>query len=349
MAIYLDAEVLYGLSPNSLALSSLRIIAREHRLDLAIPEVALNEATAKRRDQIETKASAILSAIDKAKGFFDLPHFRVPDSKRLVAAWRHDLLGGMKLIPAVPEHAAEALDRELNRIAPAREGQGARDAAIWLAIRDDHLSRSEPGYFISGNHRHFGEPPDGHLHSQLRAELTGGQAFTYVHEISALLPILAEVGGRPFTIAELSASVGLKWMVRNRLNDQAAQHDNLNMLVELAFGAPLRWSSISTSVKEPTLWKIPHQTVYHLSTGQEVAVLRTSWAAFVEVRLTGPRQLVEAGFREGLGALTAEIELWARREPQAPEADFAISGADKIEIAISASAALPPVDEAAGL
>src|SRR5712691_4497644 len=145
MAIYLDAEVLYGWSSRSLEWSALRAIAQAHRLDLVIPEMALNEATANRRDQIALKADAIRTAIEKAEGFFDAPNFRVPDARRIQRVadkWRSELLVGVQAIPASSDHAYEALSRELNRTAPTREGRGARDAAIWLAIRDDHRSRS---------------------------------------------------------------------------------------------------------------------------------------------------------------------------------------------------------------
>jgi hypothetical protein len=332
MAIYLDAEPLFDLSPNSLALSSLRIIAREHGLEIVIPEVALDESVAKRREQIESKISAIRGAVDKARDFFEAPPFRSPDVDELVAKYRRELLNGMRVIPLVADHAVEALHREINRIPPAREGHGARDAAIWLAIRDDHRSKAEHSYFVSGNRRDFGEPDD-QLKSELRAEIARSQPFTYVQEISALLPLLAERGGRDFTVEELAGVLTLKWMMRSRLNDLASQPDNLNNLVLQVFGAPLRWSGISSSVREPTLYAIPHQNVYRLPTGQEVAVIRTSWAAFVDIQLSGPRQLVEAGFRQGLGAFIAEVELWARRNPDTLEAEFSLSGRDKFEVA----------------
>ncbi len=335
MAIYLDAEPLFDVSPNSLALSSLRIIAREHALELVIPEVVVNEATAKRSEHIRSKAEAVQSALEKARDFFEVPHFRRPQLEELAATYRRELTTGMRIIPLAADHATEALNREINRTPPARDGFGARDAAIWLAIRDDHLSKSEPGYFVSGNRKDFGEP-DGQLKAELRAELTHGGVFTYVQEISALLPLLAEEGGRAFTIAELESVRSLRWMMRNRLNDLAAQPDNLQELVKLAFGAPLRWSSISSSIQEPSLVEIPRQNIYRLNSGQEVAVIRTTWAAFVDVTLTGPRQLLEAGFREGLGAFIADVELWARRDPTG-ETEFSLTGRDKFEVA-----AVPP-------
>ncbi len=346
MAIYLDAEVLYGLSLRSLEWSSLRAIAQGHRLELAIPELALREATANWRDQVTAKAADIRRAIDRAEGFFELPHFRAPDSQWVADKWRTELLSGARVIEATPEHASQALDRELQRIAPSRDGRGARDAAIWLAIRDDHLSRSEPGYFVSGNYKDFGEPPNGELHSVLRAEVAGSQPFTCVHEISALLPLLAEVGGRAFTVRELDSSPDLKVMMRNRLDD-AIGFALIDRLVKSAFGAPLRWSGTRTSVREPTVWKISHQTVYQLPAGQQVAVLRTSWVAFVDIGLSGPRQLVEAGFREGIGALVVEADLWARRDPQTSGVDFAFSGIDKIDVAVDASDILLPPPESA--
>jgi hypothetical protein len=335
MAIYLDAEVLYGLSPTSLALSSLGVIARAHRLEIAIPEVALKEATAKRQEQIETKGTAIRTAIEKARGFFDGPHFREPDAKKLAHAWRTELLKDVRMIPMTSDHAVAALDREINRVPPARDGRGARDTAIWLAIRDDHSSKSEAGYFVSGNRHDFGDA-DGQLKRELRVELSGG-SFTYVQEISELLPLLAEEGGKPFTVQELETVRALKWMMRGRLGDYVMRPDILNELIGQAYGAPLRWTGIVASVREPTLWKIPNQIVYRLPNGQEVGVVQTSWAAFVDLTLSGPSQLIEAGFREGLGGITAEIELLAHRDPTTLEADFSFSGRDKIEVALDAS------------
>jgi hypothetical protein len=345
VAIYLDAETLYGLSLRSLEWSALRAIAQAHRLELVIPEMALNEATANRREQIAAKAAAIRTAIEKAEGFFDSSlKFRAPDPQRTADKWRTELLVGMRFIEGSAGHAYEALNRELNRIPPAHDGKGARDAAIWLAIRDDHRSRSEPGFFVSGNHTDFGVPPNGELHPELKAEVLGPQPFTYVHKISALLPLLATEGGRPFTVSELDSSPDLKAMMRNRLDD-AMSFDVIDQLVRTAFGAPLRWSGTRTSVQEPTTWRISHQTVYQLPAGQEVAVLRTSWMAWVDIGLSGPRHLIEAGFREGQGALMAEADLWARRGPQTSKVDFSFSGTDKVDVVPNFTDVMPPARE----
>jgi hypothetical protein len=119
----------------------------------------------------------------------------------------------------------------------------------------------------------------------------------------------------------------------------------IDQLVKSAFGAPLRWTGTRTSVREPTLWKISYQSVYRLPAGQEVAVLRTSWVAFVDIGLSGPRQVVEAGFWEGTGALMAEADLWARRDPQTSAVDFAFSGTDKVDVAVDINDVLPPARE----
>jgi hypothetical protein len=341
VAIYLDAEVLFGLSLRSLEWSSLGAIAQGHQLDLAIPELALKEAATNWHAQLESKAAEIRRAMDKAEGFFELAAFRPPNPDSVTDKWLRELQRAVRVIPPVLEHASEALDRELNRIPPAREGRGARDAAIWLAIRDDHLSRSEPGYFVSRNHKDFGEPGTGELHSLLRAELTGTQPFTYVHEISALLPLLAEKGGTPFTLHELESSPELKAMMLKRLDD-ALGFEVTDRLIKAAFGAPLRWTGVRTSIRNATLWRITHQTVYRLPAGQEVAVLRTSWAAFVDIGLTGPSNLIDAGFREGTGGLMTEADLWARRDPKTSVVDFAFSGTDKIDVSVNVSDILPP-------
>lgn len=172
----------------------------------------------------------------------------------------------------------------------------------------------------------------------------GSETFTYVHRISDLLPLLAKKGGRPFTVSQLDSSPELKAMMRNRLDD-AMGFDITDQLVKSAFGAPLRWSGSRTSIREPTIHKIDYQTVYQLPAGQEVAVLRTSWAALVDIGLSGPRNLVEAGFTEGFGALLAEADVWARRDSQTSKVDFEFSGSDKIEVALNASDVLPPVEE----
>jgi len=341
VAIYLDAEVLYGLSLRSLEWSSLGAVAQSHRLDLAIPELALKEAATNWHTQVASKAADIRRAIDKAGGFFEVPALRLPDPDSVADKWLREVQLAVRVIPSVPEHASDALDRELNRIPPAREGRGARDAAIWLAIRDDFLSRREAGYFVSGNHKDFGEPPNGELHSVLRAEVAGGQPFTYVHEISALLPLLAQEGDGAFTVRELEGLPHLKEAMRSRL-DAAMGFEITDRLVRSAFAAPLPWSGARTSVAEPTLWKIGHQAVYHLPTGQEVAVLRTSWMAFVDIGLTGPRHLLEAGFQEGQGSLIAEADLWVRRDPQTSALDFTFSGVDKIDVAVNIADVIPP-------
>src|SRR2546423_624755 len=109
MAIYLDAEPLFDMSPNSLALSSLRILAREHGLEIAIPEVAVSEAVAKRREQLVAKISAIDGALEKARGFFEAPDFRKPQVDELLGTYRRELLSGMRLIPIAAEHSSEAI------------------------------------------------------------------------------------------------------------------------------------------------------------------------------------------------------------------------------------------------
>ncbi len=115
-----------------------------------------------------------------------------------------------------------------------------------------------------------------------------------------------------------------------------------NQLVQQAFGAPLRWTGISVSVRDPILWRIPRQTVYRLPHGQVVGVVQTSSATFADLTLSGPSNLIQAGFREGLGGITAEVELWAHRDPTTLEADFSFSGHDKVEVAVDVSEILRP-------
>ncbi len=71
-------------------------------------------------------------------------------------------------------------------------------------------------------------------------------------------------------------------------------------------------------------------------------MLRTSWVAPVEIGLSGPRDVVEAGFRDGTGALMAEADLWARRDPRTSTVEFSFSGKDKVDVPLNASDVLPP-------
>jgi hypothetical protein len=103
--------------------------------------------------------------------------------------WRERLERLAEVLPLEESDAAEALRREINGIPPARRdgsakaGTGARDAAIWLAVRRDHRRRGEEGHLISSD-ADFGE--QGQLHRALAAEL------------GELAPIRLYKGIRPF-------------------------------------------------------------------------------------------------------------------------------------------------------
>ncbi len=347
MAIYVDANVLHGLTNRSLEWRALRAIAQAHHLEIVIPEIALSEAVANRQRDITAKSAAVRGALDKARGWLEIPEFREPDAQRVADAWRTEMLQGVRYLAASADHAYEALNREVRRLPPAQGGEGARDAAIWLAIRDDHRSRAEPGYFVSGNFRDFGEPPEGRLHQGLQAEVAGGEPFIYVHRIADLLPHLAESGGVAWTVGELESIRGLRAAVTNRLDDLSAGFDTLNRLIESAYGGVPRWSGVRTSVREASIWKIPSQSNYRLPDGQEIGILRTSWAAFVDISFSGPRELIEAGYREGLGAVLADVELWARRDTRTGERDFMVTAVDKLEVARAAADVLRPHEASA--
>lgn len=343
MAIYLDAEILFDISPKSLALSSLRVVAREHDLDIAIPQIALDEATAEFQRQMQNKAAAIRSAIAAAEGFFRTPDFTEPDVQGLAAQWRKARMEGFRVIPLTADHAFQAFAREIGRIPPGREGsggegRGARDSTIWLAARDDHMARSEPGYFISGNLKDFSDGK-GQLKPELREEFGTHAPLEYVAEISDLVGKLAHRGGREFTTEELQDVRSLRLAVVDRL-DNTFDLDLTTRLVHGAFRTTIPWSGIKSRYGEPALSKILQQTVYRIGSGMEVAVIRTRWVIVVEVELTGPLRYVQAGYTTGVTAVTSDVEVWARRNPETGEIEYTLTGPDRVEIMPGATTTL---------
>jgi len=188
---------------------------------------------------------------------------------------------------------------------------------------------------VSGNEKDFGDSQGG-LKAELRREFRQHDPVTYVPSISGLLPLLAEQGGAPFTVPQLESVRGLKRYMQSRLNEDVLRIDLLNRLVESAFSARLRWTGVATNVQEPFLIEIRSQKVYRLKSKQEVAVVRTQWGAFVDVELSGPSNLIAAGFTKGLTAILANLEIWAKRDPSG-EVEYSLSGSDEVEVAPQAS------------
>jgi hypothetical protein len=119
MAIYLDASVL-RVTLQGPELSAVRALARAHKHPILIPSIALDEATANRRRNIEQALNEVQIAIKKASWAFKVPDFRVPVPTALALSWQKEMLKAAEVLPVSPDHAAEALFREIERVPPAR-------------------------------------------------------------------------------------------------------------------------------------------------------------------------------------------------------------------------------------
>jgi hypothetical protein len=53
--------------------------------------------------------------------------------------------------------------------------------------------------------------------------------------------------------------------------------------------------------------------------------------------IRGPRELVEAGFREATVAISADCGLWVRRGRETTNVDFSFTGSDMIDFVVSHS------------
>lgn len=195
MAVYLDTNLLVrrgGLA--SLELITSRAVCREVGLEIVVPVLVADEFESHQRRLIETAFDGLIAAHREARQqapVGTLPELPNPGE---LARERRRELGAVFTIASSPEGAPEeALRREVFRRRPARGGRGARDAAIWLTVREDHLARSEPGFLVSQNSQDFAAPGDRtKLHESLEQEVAHhGEALDFFASLSDLLGRLA--------------------------------------------------------------------------------------------------------------------------------------------------------------
>lgn len=168
MAIYLDTGVFCRWrnfdGADRLALS---IAAGQLDQRIVVPELAMNEAIAHRKRELESVLKRFSIAEQDLKVHFALEDVHSepsPDVGRRLADWRRSLEGFCDIVPTVDSHTARAMLYEIDGRAPAKArtdnknpGAGARDAAIWLAALHDHRMRGEPGFFVTTNSKDFFE------------------------------------------------------------------------------------------------------------------------------------------------------------------------------------------------
>jgi hypothetical protein len=145
MAVYLDTNVLVqraGLA--SLELSTVVALCREVQIDIVLPSLVADEIESSRLRLVEAAFDSLRASHREAARLAPVGTLQdLPNPGELAREYRRTL-GQQFTIASTPSHAPEeALRREAFRLRPARGGVGARDSAIWLTIRDDHLARDE--------------------------------------------------------------------------------------------------------------------------------------------------------------------------------------------------------------
>jgi hypothetical protein len=172
MAIYLDANVFpdRGSLP-SLELATLVALAKESSLTVNIPEIVLEEVLSRYMRGVLTTQDKFQSAAAEAAKYWEVSSVYFPDPDELVSERRQALMKLVTFLPLESEDARDGILREIWRRRPAREGKGARDAAIWNSIVRHHHTADERGFFVSRNTKDFACPSGDSWASALSDEI----------------------------------------------------------------------------------------------------------------------------------------------------------------------------------
>jgi hypothetical protein len=339
VAIYLDASVLRGTLQGP-ELSAVHALARAHKQPILIPSVALDEATANRRRDIQQALDEVRGAIRNASWAFKVPGFQEPRPAALALSWQREILKAAEVLPISSEHATEALFREIERVAPTREGEGARDAAIWMAVRDHHLGSDQQGYFVSANVKHFASK-QGDLRDELAAELVRAQRpLHFVRSLADLVAALAPDKGSDVAPEAVAESALVRQQVWAAVRNERGVSLPIDELLEARLARRIRWSGVTWSLREPSLVGIASQRAYKLPDGRELAIIETDWLIWVDIRITGPRELVDSGIEEQRAAVMAKAQIWAERDPATNQMRFEVSSVGPLVVPIQPSSVL---------
>jgi hypothetical protein len=207
MAVYLDTNVIpeRGHIPT-LELATLAAMAQEHGLSVVLPRLVVDESVARYHRGVVGAQDKLRSGLVEASSFWPPDALFMPDPSEL-SRERRLLLESLYEVAELSDGAAqEGLQRELWRTPPAREGKGARDAAIWLSVVEHHTSTGQLGYFVSRNTKDFGDAAGGFKH-ELRMEIAGQQhSLEYCTSPASLFALLGVKADLATTIQEVQSS-----------------------------------------------------------------------------------------------------------------------------------------------
>jgi hypothetical protein len=183
----------------------------------------------------------------------------------------------------------------------------------------------------------------GQLHDDLAAELVRAQRPLHlVKSLADLVAILAPAKGRDVPPDALADAAAVKQQVWAVVHQERGVSLPIDELLEARVGRRVRWSGVTWSLRLPSLVRITAQRAYKLPDGRELAIIDSDWLMWVDVRVTGPRELVDSGIEELEAAVMARAEIWAERDPATNEMRFEVSSVGPLVVPAQPSSILTP-------
>lgn len=309
MAIFLDTNALPLESHiGSLRFSIIRAIAHQRSHTIFVPSLALEEAVAKRQRDLETAARDLERTLDRLRKLgvkVDSPPLQSPADT--AEQWRKDLMAQVNIIETSDRASSQALLREVCRLRPAREGKGARDAAIWITVLDAHRKLNEISYFLSNNTKDFADPNDkSRLHPDLATECASTtHPLYYCASASDLLAQLGENLATSLTEDMLSKDEAIISALIDYMSRPAT-------LRRLFFDLIPSGTVFVASRVEPKLRRLGHHEGYTVE-GVSVLVAWTRWS--MDFCLGVLTSYGNRAFAQELLSVSVEgdFQLWIRR------------------------------------
>ncbi|NAS22515.1 DUF4935 domain-containing protein [Herbidospora sp. NEAU-GS84] len=231
--IVLDTnQLVQAKPPNGPFLSMLKVVAKHAGLELALPEIVLEEHLARFTHDLETLHHNAQKALRVYRAKLPWPNSdEVPplDSAAAEASYAESLRATFRILPTPEWAAMQSLIREARRRPPAsrewsEKGEGARDVAIWLTAIDAARSSDDPVYFVSMDKKAFGANS---LFPELQQDLRdylgdGATSFHYCCGIESLLKEFAQQHDRVPTRNAIGAAEPVRQALRRVLTGSEA-------------------------------------------------------------------------------------------------------------------------------
>ncbi len=328
MAVYLDTNIIpdRGGLPT-LELATAGAMAKEHGLVVKLPELVVEEATARHVRALESVQGKLTAAIGEASSFWPVSSVYLPDVRDFEVDRREQIAALGIVMPLVGEVATEALRREIWRRRPAREGRGGRDAAIWTCVAQDHESLDEPGYFVSRNTKDFGSLSNASLHPDLLADMpTRAATFRYCASPEVLFGLLGQVSKLNLHLDLLTGSE----VVAQQVAAYVADHGLFSSIAEQA---GLTGSAYLAGPVQATPTRVKTARAYEVA-GKPIVLAWTDWQITCHVGVLQRFALGGYGHTRHTAQGQWELQVLARLGPSgAPEGlEITNSGATRLDL-----------------